>query len=458
MLIPLQGAAQPSPPGSGLRHSAQSATYEDVMREATALHRAGRYKDALTLLSAYEEDFAGDPNYDYQFGISAIEAGQPGVAQQALERAVLVRPDFAGAWIDLALAHARLGELETALQIVTHIEDSFNVPLPLREQLMNLRAELRETRRRTATQSNALLGARTGYLQVSAGRDSNANLGLSTSVLSLTPVGAPPVQVEIAPGARATADAFMQVRGTLQQSLHFSELNKGRLYLSGQYKEFSTQKDYSLGDLAVSYGHEYTLPQAHDWSMEGAVGVRSIYIGGSRLATMASTSVGLVHYRYGCRIGVRAGAESRSYGLAGYVDSTVPTASLSLTCQRGPSQYGLVVSVAQDAPRGQRAGGETDRYEVGAHYAVQYNPRLAMLVTGLVGNYRDASGYSPLLENGATRRITRASARVELLWQLMADRPEWALQAELEYLVDRSNLDVFNFTNARAAVGLRYQF
>lgn len=457
--MPLLAAqAQPAPPGNTIHHGVKSATYEDVMREAVALHRARRYKDAMTLLSTYESEFAGDPYFDYQFGISAIEAGEPVVAQQALERAVLVKPDFAGAWVDLALAHARLGEVETALQIVSHVEESFNVPLALREQLLGLRADLLEVRRKSEVKTGALIGARTGYLQLSVGRDTNANLGLATSILSLTPIGGPPVQVEIAPSARATADAFMQLRGTLQQTLQFDELNKGRVYLSGQYKEFGTQTDYSLGDLAVSYGHEYTLPNANNWSLEGVVGVRGIAIGGSRLATLSSASLGLVYYRQGCRYGLRAGGEARSYGLSGYVNSSVPTASLSVTCQRGPSQYGFVASVSKDTPNAQRAGGETDRYELGAHYAFQYTPRLAMLITGLVGSYRDSSGYSPLLENGATRRISRASGRVEFLWQIMADHPEWALQAELEYLVDRSNLDVFNFKNTRAAVGLRYQF
>ncbi len=307
------------------------------MREAVALHRARRYSDALVLLAAYEAEFAGDPAYDYQLGISALEAGKPGVAQQALERAVLVRPDFAGAWVDLALAHARLGEVETALQIVVHVEESFSVPLPLREQLLNLRADQREASRRKEAEPAALLGARSGYLQLSAGSDTNANLGLAASVLSLTPIGSPPVQVEISPSARAKADSFAQVRGSLQQTLHFGEFDKGRLYLSGQYKEFGTQKDYSLGDLAIGYGHEHTLSGSPDWALEGATALRSIAIGGARLATIASASVGLVHYRFGCRIGVRAGSEARSYGLVGYVDSSVPTAAMSLTCQRGPS-------------------------------------------------------------------------------------------------------------------------
>lgn len=456
--VPLEAAAQPSPPGNILHHAAQSATYEDVMREATALHRAGRYKDALTLLSAYEAEFAGDPNYDYQFGISAIEAGEPAIAQQALERAVLVRPDFAGAWVDLALAHARLGETETALQIVAHVEQSFNVPLPLREQLRDLRVELQGVQVLPLVRLTEILGKRTGYLQWSAGHDTNANLGLASSVLSLTPIGSPPVLVEIAPGARAKADSFMQLRGTLQQSLQLGELDRGRIYFSGQYKEFNSLKDYSLGDVGISYGHERILPQAQNWSLEGAVGLRTLSIGGSHLATLISASAGLVHYRHGCRFGVRIGAESRNYGLAGYVNADVPTSSFSLTCQNGPSQYGMVFSLAKDTPRSRRAGGETDRYELGAHYAVQYTPRLAVLVTGLLGSYRDSNGYSPLLESGATRRISRSSGRVELLWQLMADRPEWALQAELEHLVDRSNLDVFNYKNTRAALGLRYQF
>ncbi len=458
-IVPLAMAvAQPAPPGSQPPGAAQSPTYQDVMREAAALQRARRARDALSLLSSYENEFAGDPYFDYQLGVAALEAGQAATAQQALERAVLVRPDFAGAWIDLALAHARLGEAETALQIMAHIESSFDVPLPLREQLKNLRAELVGPRIRAEWIPNALLGARSGYLQLSAGRDSNANLGLAATVFSLTPVGAPPLQVEIPPSARAASDAYLQLRGDLQQTLQFGERQKGRLYLSGQYKEFGSLKEYNLADAAINYTHEYTLPGASDWALEAVAGARVIVTGGNRLATISTAGGGIVSYVGACRWGVRLAGETRDYGLGGYVDADVPTVSLSATCRQPLSQLGVVASFAKDDPQSERAGGRTDRVEIGLHYARQLSPRFMMIASGALGHYRDERGYSPLLENGAVRRVTRTSLRVSWLWEFNPARPEWALQAELERLDDRSNLDIFNVRNNRAAVGLRYQY
>ncbi len=428
------------------------------MREAAALQRARRARDALALLSAYENEFAGDPNFDYQLGVAALESGQVVSAQQALERAVLVRPDFAGAWIDLALAHARLGETETALQIVEHIEGSFDVPLPLRLQLSNLRAELVGPRMRAEWMPNALFGARSGYVQLSAGRDSNANLGLATSVFPLTPVGAPPLLVEIPPSARAAADAYLQLRGDLQQTLQFGEWQKGRVYLSGQYKEYGSLNEYSLADAALSYAHEYALQKMPALAFEGILGARLVATGGNRLATISTAGVGLVAYDGACRWGARFANEIRDYGLGGYVDADVPTVSLSATCRQTLSQTGVVASFARDEPRAVRAGGRTDRLELAVHYARQLSPRLMMVASGTVGHYRDAHGYSPLLENGAVRRVVRSSVKLSWLWEFNPARPEWALQAELERWEDRSNLDIFDVHNNRAAIGLRYQY
>ncbi len=428
------------------------------MREAAALQRARRSRDALSLLTAYENEFAGDPYFDYQLGVAALDAGQLSTAQQALERAVLVRPDFAGAWIDLALAHARLGETETALQIVEHIEGSFDVPLPLREQLRNLRAELAAPRLRAEWAASTLLGARSGYLQLSAGRDSNANLGLAASVFSLTPVGAPPLQVEIPPSARAAADGYVQLRGDLQQTLQVGESQKGRLYLTGQYKEFGDLKEYNLADAAFSYAHEYALPKSPDWAVEGVVGARTIVTGGNRLATISTAGVGLVMYDSHCRWGARFSNEIRDYGMSGYVDADVPTISLSATCRQSLSQVGVVASVARDEPRMVRAGGRTDRFELGIHFAHQLSARVMLAASGAIGYYRDAQGYSPLLDNGATRQVTRSSLRVSWYWEFDPARPEWTLQAEIERLQDRSNLEIFNLDNTRAAAGIRFQF
>ncbi len=457
-LVSTVALAQPAPPGVPPHRSVQTADYRDVMREAAALHRARRFNDALALLSNYENEFAGEPLFDYQLGIAALEAGRPAIAQQALERAVLVRPDFAGAWVDLALAHARLGESEVAQQIVSHVEQSFDVPQPLRDQLRGLRAELVANTERARQLLDAWQGVGNGYVHLSAGHDSNANLGLASSIFTLTPIGGLPLQVTIPPAARAAADSFFQLRADWQRALHFGEEQRARVYFSGQYKEFDVRRDYSLGEAALGYTHEIALPKVHGWAVEGIAAARTITLGGNSLVSIATAGVGLVAYEKACRWGVRIAGESRNYTLSGYVDADVPSLSASAACRGDQSQTTIVVSIARDDPRLERAGGRTDRIELGLHHARQIAAR-HMVIAFLGGSYNaDAKGYSNLLANGAERRLIRTSARLAWFWEFSPGHPGWLLHAEIEHLRDSSNLDIFNVSSTRTSLGLRYQY
>ena len=52
----------------------------DVIHEARALLQSGQSAQAYALLAPLEESRAGDPEYDYLLGISALDSGKPGLA------------------------------------------------------------------------------------------------------------------------------------------------------------------------------------------------------------------------------------------------------------------------------------------------------------------------------------------------------------------------------------------
>ena len=59
-----------------------------------------------------------NPDELYQLGLAALAAGQSDLARQAFERVVVLRPGFAGAWLDLALATARSGDTAAAVELL----------------------------------------------------------------------------------------------------------------------------------------------------------------------------------------------------------------------------------------------------------------------------------------------------------------------------------------------------
>ena len=134
-------SSEQSPPTANTASLIESI---DALRaQAKALIDAGKPAQALELVAAQEPVHGNDPEYDYLLGTIALAVGENTIAVNALERAVLVQPSFAGAWLDLAIAHFRLGEIEVADGILKHIEENFNPP-------QQLRAEIAEVRRKAA--------------------------------------------------------------------------------------------------------------------------------------------------------------------------------------------------------------------------------------------------------------------------------------------------------------------
>ena len=120
--------------------AAEQATPADLT-QAEALVREGRAAAAYALLQPKEADSAGDPDFDYWLGISALESGRPDKASIALERVLIVNPDFAAARLDLARAYFALNDYERArLEFKTVLEQ--DPPESARETIQRYMAEM----------------------------------------------------------------------------------------------------------------------------------------------------------------------------------------------------------------------------------------------------------------------------------------------------------------------------
>src|SRR3546814_19662724 len=65
-------------------------------------------------LAAQAEGRIGDPEFDYQLGMAALDAGRYGEAVIALQRVLAVQPNNAPARAELARAYALAGDIDTA--------------------------------------------------------------------------------------------------------------------------------------------------------------------------------------------------------------------------------------------------------------------------------------------------------------------------------------------------------
>ena len=78
---------------------------QKLIKNATDLVAKGRIKEAYTLLSPYQSELAGEPDYDYLLGITALDSGKINEAIYALERVLSVNPSHLQARAEIARAY-----------------------------------------------------------------------------------------------------------------------------------------------------------------------------------------------------------------------------------------------------------------------------------------------------------------------------------------------------------------
>ncbi|MXP10283.1 tetratricopeptide repeat protein [Altererythrobacter halimionae] len=136
--------------------------------------------DTYETLAARTKERAGDPAFDYQLGIAALDAGRYGEAIIALQRVLAVQPDNAAARAELARAYALAGDIDTARQEFASVVEDPSLPDPVRQRFAGFVRQLDKQIAGGGSDVSGFLDARAGY-------DSNVNAAtdLDTIVIPL---------------------------------------------------------------------------------------------------------------------------------------------------------------------------------------------------------------------------------------------------------------------------------
>lgn len=405
---------------------------------------------ALEALLAEQEVRAGDPDYDYALGVAALEAGEPLLALDALERVVLHRPAYAGAWLDLAIVHTQLGDPASAEAILAHVEGSFDPPLALRQQIASARAALR----RSVTQPDE--GSRWhGEVAALVGYTSNANAGIAVGGFSLTPLGSDPVAVRLAADQRPRGDAVLNLRASLYRDFAHTGGSTTSLlgYLRG--RQYASETDFAYYEGAAGLSHNLPLRAGRSAVLGGSL--RQLVLGGEALATFYGVSAGLRQALGRCMVQGGGEYEYRQYQRAGYFSANVLWGGAGLDCRLGSHTLQLAARLGQDLAQGSRAGGDTTRLEASALWRLQASERWSIDALLYYVRNSDSTGYSPLLENGATRSVARFGQRVSIS-RAISQTGHWRVFLEAENSRDNSNLPIFRLEERQVSAGLRYLF
>jgi outer membrane protein len=174
-----------------------AALADTLTDRAASLLENGRAKEAYQLLLPEESARAGDPQFDYLLGLSALEAGEAERAVFALERVLALEPSHHRARTALARAHLALGERDAA-----------------RREFRAAQRDAPDTGKTAIDRQLSAIAAAearqiTAYLEAGLGWDSNVNAATASSEIAIPALGGAVVPLD--PNARERSDSFASV-------------------------------------------------------------------------------------------------------------------------------------------------------------------------------------------------------------------------------------------------------
>lgn len=390
---------------------------------------------------------------DYAAALDHLAAGRPQAARALLESIVQAQPDFAGAWLDLALASQQSGDSIAALEHLAYLRHRFTLSPPLRQ----LVKEWQIAWQRPADAAPAS-GSWQGEINLDWGYSNNLNGGLAHDQIDLSLPGGGLVSLPLAPTTRPQGAAYQQFEVYAARRW---QIGAARLYPVLRLRARTPNDLPTARQLGLHAGAIYqSAPDDQGrrwqssflWQHERLAG-QALFIS-QRLALQRLSESGP------CRLAWGGEAERRhTPGLP--LDGRLFWLDLGLSCplgapERAVTRLAASLRAGQEYARSdERPGGDSRHYEFTLHleHALPGARRFEALWQH--GRSHDAEGYSPLLANNARRQQRRDQLLFTLRQPLSGG---WHARLQLNVQRQRSNLPLFEQRARQISLGIGKAF
>lgn len=452
-LIILPASAQFKPAATLIPNPAQQASQDTLQASLSqnypdvySLYQLGKMEQAITLMNSYLPQHENDTEYFNLLGSLYLGQRAYTLAAAAFERVVLMQPENAGAWMDLAVSLTESGNDATALSYFSYIEDTFAPPPALMELIARYRAKIR---------MHENLPSKWRHLvEMQAGVDTNANSGLQSSAIPIT-LGQERIDLLLDPSFKARRDNFAQLS---VNSRYHGVFSQQEFDFSFGARQRSYRTEHAFSNLDLSTALAVQRPTAYG---DAGFSLQEEYfmLGSKGLLYNTRASASLERPYRDCRVGVSMEAEWRRYVSLSTLDANVLWIQTGLACDSSvlqrPVQLTAVVRYGFDNPGGNRAGGATRRLELISQLGMLLTKGIRADLSLTLSHAQDDDGYSVLLEQNANRRLDRSNLRLQ--FTIPVDKTsDVTLAAEDNRIT--SNLALFQQSGKTLSLGLQKRF
>jgi len=409
-----------------------------VLSEARRMLDDGGAREAYALLVEREAELAGTPDFDYLFGIAALDTHRPKEAVFALERVVAEQPEFLGARMDLARAQLELGQRSRAREQFRYLLTQ-QPPQETRVVIQRYLDSIGERDVHLSARWSALAQAGAGY-------DSNANGSTSEqSFLGFT----------LDPHNVATSSSFGELALNGSNVLSFSPTFGMVSSLDLQHRanseaSFVDQSVSSLASTAIWLHGPYRFSGGFDGYLGWLDGAS--HEQGVNLNVGASREFGS-HYEGA--ISVRAGSVEYRDNALRILDTHRYLAGFSLTrFNVGPrnARIGATLLLGTDEARQAGSPYGNDRYGVRFFGSMVVRPNaVAYAEVSAMNTSYDGAFF------GDRRKDEQLALTLAADLQNFPSR-SWTLTPRLRYMKNDSNVALYEYDRFEAVVYLRRGF
>ena len=202
-------------------------------------------------LSAQEAARAGDPAFDYELGIAALDAGHFGAAIIAFQRVLAVRPDHAQARAELARAYAMAGDIDTARAQFATVVDSPDLPDPVRQRFTGF---VRQLDKQIGGGGSDL----SGFAEAAIGHDSNINAATDLQTITI-PLFAGLGPGTLGPAARQKKDEFTELTAGVSGVTAIGRQDRLFASVLGSWRDNWDSRAFDQASLTGTAGYAHTF-------------------------------------------------------------------------------------------------------------------------------------------------------------------------------------------------------
>ncbi len=397
-------------------------------------------QQALADLTGLEESCRDRADFFAWQGTLLLLLQHPQEAANALEKALMLDPELAGAQLDYAQALAQLGERDAAKNLTLTVLGRPDIPQTLHDWLANQPGLLEEQGWQTSWTVQSMLG-----------HETNFNSAPSSNLVTLTLLGGN-VPVTLSQSMRPEAGFALLNTGAVEGVRQWAD---SQLTLEADVTD-RTSQNHADSNLQWVDGLALWSHRLGEGSAGGQASTTRLWMGGQVLYEENTGKLFIDHplswSGLDCRYGTGGEYSLRDYPTDPVLNGIYTGMELGMGCQKGESMVTVTGMWGVDQPQSPiRLGGDQSRDDFSVTASHPLGPGMLILL-GQWSRLSDQEAYSPLL-GGVTRGIIRRGGRVEYDYPL---NPHWTVLGYLDTLSQDSNLSLFTVSNQAIYFGLRW--